>query len=150
MRFYVSVPRAASYAVTVRLGLSKQTLLPGLDPAESVIAELLDCMELPESGATDKLLEPIPADAYRRNFLRLVRRIAPDGEDIRAIGFTAGSGRRERRAVDAGSTPHKIIVLEGLMDDIVRPYWDSTVKVERIRQKRQLILLTYIQPVEDV
>lgn len=25
------------------------------------------------------------------------------------------------------------------MDDIVRPYWDSTVKVEGIRQKRQLI-----------
>ena len=117
----------------------------------------------------------IPNIAYRRNFLALAKRIAPDGERVRQVGFTvlrSGSERsvemlipRSRiptqptgvllegdhrsitltgtlryadatseehntiRVIDEGGQSHTIEVPTGMMNDIVRPMWDSRVKI---------------------
>lgn len=193
MTVYLSVPRAASFAVTFRLGHPQQLTFPGMDPAEAVIQELLECIEALGAGQFQQFEQRIPDPAYRRNFLALAKRIAPDGEAVRAIGFTTSIQGRERRvllertadqvvppgtiasateereliAVDgtlkyADSTKHnrdeirivddhghkhKILVPEGMMDDIVRPLWDFGVRI-RGRKQRGFIVLEDITKTE--
>src|SRR5271156_6731009 len=47
---YLSVPRAASFAVTFRVGGSDQLNLFGLSNAETVIDELLECLDIYNRG----------------------------------------------------------------------------------------------------
>ncbi len=190
---YLSVPRAASFAVSFRIGYSPQMQLPGMDPAETVIAELFDCFHVLGEGGPREIDNRIPDLAYRRNFFALARRIAPDGTAVKAVGFTANLSGRERRVlltrtsdeialpepptqeaelrrqgevqgtlkyadstktnrneiriIDAHGARHRVIVPEGMMDDIVRPLWDFEVRVHGTRQ-RDLILLQDISKAE--
>jgi hypothetical protein len=191
---YLSVPRAASFAVSFRIGYSEQMPLPGMDPAEGVIAELLDCIDMVGAGELREMEKRIPDPSYRRNFFALARRVAPDGKAVQAVGFTAairGTERRvlltrtsddiilpeaatvegdsrvhvqvqgtlkyadstkternEIRIVDADGKTHKVIVPEGMMDDIVRPLWDFVVLVRGTRT-RNVILLQDVSRAED-
>ena len=43
---YLTVPRAASFAVTLRLGHAAQMELPGMNWAEDIVDEVVDCFEL--------------------------------------------------------------------------------------------------------
>lgn len=191
---YLSVPRAASFAVTVRLGYSAQVELPGLSPSESIIGELLDCIEVLQQGNTEEIERLIPDPAYRRNFLALARRMAPDGDAVRTVGFTApnpnGGERRvaltrkaseiptshltlaeeaskqvtvigtlkyadstnlqrnEIRLVDSDGNKHRFVVPEGMMDDIVKPLWDSNVKVVGTRERGHIVLVDILKSEE--
>ena len=191
---YLSVPRAASFAVSFRIGYSPQMQLPGMeDPAETVIAELFDCFHVLGEGGSREIDNRIPDLAYRRNFFALARRIAPDGTEVKAVGFTATLSGKERRVlltrtsdeialpepstgeaelrrqvkvqgtlkyadstktnrngiriIDAHGVRYRVIVPEGMMDDIVRPLWDFEVRVRGTKQ-RDLILLQDISKVE--
>jgi hypothetical protein len=194
MGVYLSVPRAASFAVSFRLGHSNQMALPGMDPAASVIQELLESLEALAGGQVDALKQRIPDPSYLRNFLALSKRIAPDGESVRTVGFTASiqgtekrvllerpaavlevadaseamgesgvpavvsgtlkyadSTKKERdeiRVVDEAGRTHRIIVPEGMMDDIVRPLWDYEVRI-RGRRQRGFIILEDIERLHD-
>lgn len=90
---YMSAPRAGSFAVTLRLG--KQMSLPGFDLSDKVIDELLECFELINEGAQEKLKEKIPTEPYFQNFIGLAKRIAPDGEKISLVGLTRRRGDSE-------------------------------------------------------
>ncbi len=103
LNLYISVPRAASFAVTFKLGSSKQMELPGANLPEEVIDELMDCFELFNKSKVIELNEKIEDDAYRRNFVALAKKIAPDGEDIEAVGFTRR--RRGKEETTVLSTP---------------------------------------------
>lgn len=130
---YLSAPRAASFAVTFRLGQLRQPGLPEVDSAEGVLSDLLECIDA--LAKRDSLETRIPDPAYRRNFLGLMKRVAPDGDDVRAIGFTASIGGREHRVQlevpaseigsptpDVSSTEHgQNIEIEGTLK-----YADST------------------------
>ncbi|MBN2209204.1 MAG: hypothetical protein JW759_07900 [Candidatus Coatesbacteria bacterium] len=94
--FYISELRAASLAVSFRIG-GPQLSLPGMDVSHEMISELFDCVELFEAGNLEKLRERIENESYFRNFVGLSEKIAPDGENIRRVGFTAGTADRERR-----------------------------------------------------
>ena len=190
---YLSVPRAASFAVSFRIGYSTQMHLPGMDPAEAVIAELLDCFRVLGEGKPQEIESRIPDPTYRRNFYALARRVAPDGIAVKAVGFTATLGdsekrvlltrtsdeivlpespaeeaesrrqieirgtlkyadstkakRNEIRIIDAHEKIYRVIVPEGMMDDIVRPLWDFEVRVRGTRQ-RDLIFLEDISKTE--
>lgn len=191
---WLSVPRRASFAVTFRVGHMAQLTLPGLgpDPAESIITEVLDCLEVLCGDAPDEIEQRIPDLSYRRNFVALARRLAPDGKDVTTVGFTASVGATERRValtrpgheilprepvgknktealvtvqgtlkfanslksdrnaiklVDEQGTVHEIIVPVGYMDDIVRPLWDSDVRVDGVRRGKKL-LLRNVMPAE--
>jgi hypothetical protein len=96
---FLTVPRAASFAVSFRIGHSEQLSLPGLELAEDVIKEMLDCLELFNAANARALRERIPDPAYYRNFISLARNISPDGEAVRTVGFTALAAGQERRLI---------------------------------------------------
>lgn len=99
LELYVSVPRAASLAVTFRLGQSAQMHLPGVDLSSDVVTDFFDCISLLNSGDIEALKEQIPEDPYFRNFVGLAQKIAPDGDRVRTVGFTTSSPRGEQREV---------------------------------------------------
>ena len=84
----VSVPRAASFSVTLKLGQPKQLAMSGILGTADIIDEFMILMELVNKSSISDIQERIPDPAYRRNFLGLAKRIAPDGERIRQVGFT--------------------------------------------------------------
>jgi len=91
VQLYLSTPRAASFAITIRVGRAfRQTNL--LDTGENVVLEFLECLHLFSEDKREELLARIPDKAYLLNFLHQARRLAPDGERITAIGFTVADG----------------------------------------------------------
>jgi hypothetical protein len=88
MELYMTVPRAACFAVTFRVGGSAQQSLPGFSPAEEVIDELLECLQLYQRGEEDQLKARIKEEPYYRNFVGLARTLQPDGEKVNMVGFT--------------------------------------------------------------
>jgi hypothetical protein len=99
---YLSVPRAASFAVTLRVGLpQKQMNLPIdqeiLREPANIIDDLLECLETHDKKDEARLRELIPDDTYRRNFVALADQLGPDGEQIRVVGLTVSRQGEERR-----------------------------------------------------
>lgn len=106
MDVYLSVPRAASFAVTLRVGTSAQAEIFGL--GEMVLDEVLECFALLSRGAMAELYERIGDEAYFSNFVKVAAYVAPDGKDVTGVGFTAsglGEGpryvelRRDRNSI---------------------------------------------------
>jgi len=93
---YVSVPRAASFAVSLRIG-GPQRSLPGMEFPRDVIDDLFDCFELFDAGDLQKLEDHTQNESYFRNFVALTQKIAPDGKNIFRVGFTATTPQGERR-----------------------------------------------------
>lgn len=95
---YVSVPRAASFAVSLRISHPKQLSLPftNLDPPD-VIDEILDCLTLFHNSDRKVLQEKISERAYYNNFVTTASDIVPDGNEINLVGFTTIRNGKERR-----------------------------------------------------
>lgn len=88
LELYLSVPRAASLAVSFTMGHKEQMLLPGLDNSAGVVDELLDCLRLFDQLDEKTLKERIQNPAYYVNFVGLARNLAPDGDAVKLVGFT--------------------------------------------------------------
>lgn len=87
---FVSVPRAASFSVTPKLGRPiSQQKLPGFLRNSEIIDEFMALMDLVNRDEVDELKKRIPDEAYFRNFIGLSKLIAPDGDDIKLVGFTS-------------------------------------------------------------
>jgi hypothetical protein len=95
---YISVPRAASFAVSFKIGYPEQLKLPGCDLPPTLIDEFLTCMEL-YSSDKDKLKNQIPDEAYFRNFMALADSMSPDGDRVKLVGFTSSKGKKERQVI---------------------------------------------------
>ncbi len=184
----VSAPRAASFAVTLRVGRpTGQLSFPG--EIQVIIDEFMDLMDMVNSSDIQKLEERIPEPPYLRNFLGIAKKIAPDGRRVRQVGFTVQNGDEVRsvsvtrpaadipspsivapetedetpgkpvevrgtlRFADAtGDEDNKIKIVNdrgrsrsvtvpvGMMNDIVRPMWDSKVLVKGLRKRRAIVL----------
>jgi len=88
---YLSVPRAASMAVTLRIGrVKEQQTIKFADDIETrdVIDELVYCMEILNAGDNKAVEEHIKDSAYYTNFVGLARKIAPDGDEVNLVGLT--------------------------------------------------------------
>lgn len=98
---FVSVPRAASMAVTLRVSRPKP--LPGFEKeieyihSSQVIDELISCLDSFSKSEEKELRERIPQDAYYRNFVGIAKNLAPDGDEVRMVGFTSIRKGQERR-----------------------------------------------------
>jgi hypothetical protein len=92
----VSPPRNGSFAVTLQFGSPVQPPLPGMSPSAAIVDEFMDLIELVNKSRVHEIQEIIPDQAYLRNFLGLAKKIAPDGERFRQVGFTAMRGGTER------------------------------------------------------
>lgn len=86
---FLSVPRAASFAVTIRLGKPiKQLYLEEERNVFKMIEQILKDLELLNNGEEDELKKSIKNSAYFRNFVALAKKLAPDGKDVSMVGFT--------------------------------------------------------------
>ena len=88
---YLSLPRAASYSVTLRFGRpARQLPLPDMDmlATSEVLNEFMDLIGLLNDATVSDIRERIPDPAYLKNFLGLAKNLAPDGDRIRQVGFT--------------------------------------------------------------
>ena len=178
---FVSVPRGSSFAATITIGQPTQQLtLPGLLTTNVIVDDFMDVLEMTNNSELSELRERIPNSSYLRNFIGLVRKIAPDGYHIRQVGLTSVSDGKERhlsintpvtdlplppigvetllplsdpepvliegvllyadaikdnvvRIVDDFDRDHALEVPEGMMNDIVRPHWNSRVTVTGLR-----------------
>jgi hypothetical protein len=93
LSLYMARPRAASFAITFRVGQSdKQIVLPSTTFAHEVVEEFLTCMEMLNKEQLQLLSERLDEDYYI-NFIKLAERIAPDGENINMVGFTSSEGK---------------------------------------------------------
>ena len=95
-RLLLSPPRSGSFAVTLQFGSPIQPPLPGMSPSAVIVDEFMDLIELVNKSRVDEIQELIPNQAYLRNFYGLAKKIAPDGERFRQVGFTAMRGGGER------------------------------------------------------
>jgi hypothetical protein len=97
---YLSVPRAASFAVTVKLGRPRDQLtIPETRDTNQIIEEMLRCLDLFERSDETELKRQIADEAYYRNFVGLARKIAPDGDDVQLVGLTVVQNGTEKKAV---------------------------------------------------
>lgn len=185
---FVSVPRAASFSVTLKLGRPTiQIKLPSFLNISEIIDEFMGLMVLVNKDAVKEIRERIPDEAYFRNFIGLSKLIAPDGENIRMVGFTTTRKGQDRfvevtkpkkdisiskeeipteierktsivkghllfadathaasgliKIIDESTGEHHLIkVPEGMMSDIVKPMWNSTVIVTGRKEGRYIFL----------
>lgn len=94
---FVSTSRAASFAVTLRIGKpTEQYAFQGISDTAEVIDEVVECIHLLNQSDDNSIQEMIPDSAYLRNFYGIARKIAPDGKRIQQVGFTSFRLGRER------------------------------------------------------
>jgi hypothetical protein len=100
---FISIPRAASFAVSLRISRPKQPPLPVFQEhfeyveTSQIIDEILSCLDLFNRADESKLRERIPEKAYFRNFVGVVKNIVPDGKEVNLVGFTAIRRGAEKR-----------------------------------------------------
>ena len=92
----ISPLRAGSVAVTLKIGSPVEPEFPEIIGSPDLVDETLDVIELIASSDSAGLASKCPDEAYRRNFVQLVRNIAPDGDRVTQVGFTAVSSGKER------------------------------------------------------
>lgn len=62
---------------------------------DSVVDEVMRCFEILESARPENLKKRIPDKTYYQNFVGIAKEIAPDGDDIKFVGFNALRGEKE-------------------------------------------------------
>jgi hypothetical protein len=92
---FFSAARAASFAMSIRLGRpQRQMMLPGfagVAPVQ-VVDDFLTCMDDFNAERTEALHQRIQNEVYFNNFTALARKLAPDGEKVKTVGFTSVRG----------------------------------------------------------
>ena len=73
--------------MTFKIGSNPQPSLFSF--GDELIEEVLTCFEMLNRGDDESIRRRIPDPAYFTNFIGLAKKIAPDGEDITGVGFTA-------------------------------------------------------------
>ena len=171
-------------------------MLPGMFDTAAVMDEFMDLLGLVNGFRFAEVQDFIADPAYLRNFFGLAKKIAPDGERVRQVGFTATRGGAERsveltapaselvappipqqpepegetielrgvlryadatrgrgnqiRIVDTDNeVTHRVYVPTGMMNDLVRPMWDSRVFIRGTRTGDRITLDTIDQDESD-
>ena len=86
----LSALQTGSLAVTLRIGSPDQTALQGTLVPDDLFGQTIDVVrDVAELDDPNKLASKYPDEAYRRNFVNLVRDIAPDGGRVSLVGLSA-------------------------------------------------------------
>jgi hypothetical protein len=95
---YFSIPRAASFAITIRFGeQSKNMLLFEERPVQKMVDELVSNLELINNSEDEKLRTIINDEDYYNNFVALTKKLSPDLKNIELVGITISRKGSERR-----------------------------------------------------
>jgi hypothetical protein len=133
LELYMTVPRAASFAVTFKVGKNEQLSIPGMSQGEEVIDELFECLDLFTHGDDRGLKQRIREESYYRNFVSLARKIAPDGQDVSVVGFTTTrKGESKKVALRATKGDFGLPAVPSIVSTIEAPEEARTVEVKGI------------------
>lgn len=89
---YMSIPRAASFAITLRFGVVSMPTFEGMPTASNaLINDIAENIALVNSGDIEQLKNRIQDDAYLTNFMGYTKELAPDGDDVNLVGITYSS-----------------------------------------------------------
>ncbi len=95
---FLSEFRRASFAFTFRIGgTSKQLEMYNDNTSIALIDTIVDNIRLINDANFDELKTSIPEESYYLNFISLAKELAPDGDDIKMIGFTYIKDGKEQR-----------------------------------------------------
>lgn len=131
---FLSVPRTASFAVSLKVSYPQQPLegfesaMEYINPSD-VIDEIISCLDDYNHERETILKDKIKEEAYYRNFIGIAKSLAPDGQEIKQVGFTTirkGKEKRvrltrtrqdmkqtERKLKDKGTTVSRPITITG-------------------------------------
>lgn len=110
---FISVPRAASFAVTLKVSRPKP--LPGFEKelkfihSSQIIDEMMFCLDSFNKSEGEELRKRIQGESYYRNFVGIAKNLAPDGTEVKQVGFT--SLRRGQEATVSLTKPRDQIRL---------------------------------------
>jgi hypothetical protein len=135
---YMATPTAGSFSVTYRLGT--QSFLDDMRGPEEVLPIMLEDIQAADKQDWQALQQRIKDEAYMANFLALLRQIAPDGSNVRLVGFTARQKgvsykvpfqrrRGELLIAQSADSDQQLEVIEGILDGAERS--KRIVKVNR-------------------
>ncbi len=97
---FISVPRTSSFAVSLKVSRPKP--LPGFEEeieyieSSRIIDELMSCLDSFNRASEVELREKIKEESYYRNFVGMAKKISPDGNDIKLVGFTVHRKEKEQ------------------------------------------------------
>lgn len=112
---YLSVPRAASFAFTIRLGgVTQQMKMEGFDNSVEIIEDIVENIELVNIGDFETLKKKIPDETYFKNFVGLSKELAPDGDELNLVGLTI---IREGKQKDVQFTRIRSEITSSLFDN---------------------------------
>ncbi|HRQ73777.1 MAG TPA: hypothetical protein PLU35_12185 [Phycisphaerales bacterium] len=97
LKLYLSLPRAASYAVSLRVADSKEQAEFQFAESAQVLNLVVDRLEMYDREDFTALNQAIPDKQYYDNFIQLASRLAPDGERVRLVGLTTMRSGKEKR-----------------------------------------------------
>ncbi|MCU0499944.1 MAG: hypothetical protein MUF87_21545 [Anaerolineae bacterium] len=86
---FMSPPRSGSFAVTLRVGHTRQEMFPEMDDRQRIIDEVIFNLSLLNENKIEALRSAIPEKAYFESFLGFAKNMAPDGDHVRMVGVTA-------------------------------------------------------------
>lgn len=98
---FISVPRPASFAVSLKVSRPKP--LPGFEQeidyikSSDIIDELMSCLDSFNRASDAELHDLIKEESYYRNFIGMAKKLAPDGDEIKQVGFTVQRKQQEKR-----------------------------------------------------
>lgn len=148
---FISVPRAASFAATFRFGRpGTQTKISipdsGICNPFDVVDEMMECIELFNNSQEEALKKRILDQAYYNNFVGLVGEIAPDGKEIRQVGFTCiRNGKSKAVALVRAREMTDAHILELS----TKTFEKKTTKVEKIKIIGELRYADSTKPRQD-
>ena len=122
-KLFVSVPRAASFAVSLKVCGPRQMPIPFSEKdmktldSPQIIDEMLTCLDLFNQSEESKLQEKITQPAYYRNFIGLAKNIAPDGKEVNLVGFTVIRNGVKKKVGLTKSREEIQISFEGITDE---------------------------------
>lgn len=96
LQLFVSVPRAASFAVSLRVAHEKHQEELQFSESSLVLDQLLDRLEMFDREEHDALREVMPTPDYFDKFMDLAAKLAPDGERVSMVGFTTQRDGEDR------------------------------------------------------
>lgn len=95
--YYLSPAEAASYALVMKFTRPDTTEeLPGMETVPKNIDEFLECITLVNNKKYKELSDRIGSPDYFTNFVHHAKKIAPDGEEVKMVGFTIYRNNEEK------------------------------------------------------
>lgn len=99
IQLYYKTPEAASFAIIFKIPetmeYGQQKLYPEHSNVSPYLDEMLTCVELVNTGDMQTLKTRINDEEYFQSFVINTRKIAPDGTDIKQVGFTVYRDNKE-------------------------------------------------------